>query len=127
MNLLTHEPAIRISAFVGIFAFMAIWELLAPRRALVVSKPIRWANNLALVVLNIVALRVAPTGLALNATEQGWGLLQQVKLTESLRVLVGFVILDLAIYFQHVLFHAVPALWRLHTGSRRDFMPNCRP
>ena len=124
LNLLAHEPTIRISAFVGVFAFMAIWELLAPRRALVVSKPIRWASNLALVVLNTVALRVvipvAATGLALNATEQGWGLLQQVKLPESLRVLVGFVILDLVIYFQHVLFHAVPALWRLHRVHHAD-------
>ena len=124
MDLLAHEPAIRISAFVGVFAFMAIWELLAPRRALVVSKPIRWANNLALVILNTVALRVAipvaATGLALTATEQGWGLLQQVELPESLRVLASFVVLDLAIYFQHVLFHAVPALWRLHRVHHAD-------
>ncbi len=124
MSIFAHEPAIRMSAFVGVFAVMAVWEFIAPRRALTVAKSVRWTNNLALVVLNTIALRVAfpvaATGLALHATNQGWGLLQQVELSESFRVLIGIVVLDLAIYFQHVLFHAVPALWRLHRVHHAD-------
>ncbi|MGD9602389.1 MAG: sterol desaturase family protein [Gammaproteobacteria bacterium] len=124
LNVLAHEPAIRMSAFIGVFALMAIWELVAPRRTLTVTKSVRWTNNLALVALNTIALRfifpVAATGLALHATDQGWGVLQQVILPEILRVLIGIVVLDLAIYFQHVLFHAVPALWRLHRVHHAD-------
>lgn len=124
MNVLVHEPAIRMGAFIGVFALMAAWELISPRRTLVISKSTRWANNLTLVVLNTVALRVAfpvaVTELALHANEQGWGILQQLELPESLGVLVGFVFLDLVIYFQHVLFHAVPALWRLHRVHHAD-------
>ena len=124
LNVFAHEPVIRIGVFIGVFALMALWELLAPRRALTVAKSVRWTNNLALVALNTIALRVAfpvaATGLALHATDQGWGLLQQVTLPETLRVVAGVVVLDLAIYFQHVLFHAVPTLWRLHRVHHAD-------
>ena len=124
MSAFAHEPAIRMSAFVGVFAIMAVWELIAPRRALTVHKSVRWTNNLALVALNTVALRVAlpiaATGLALHATDQGWGLLQQVELPEIFSVLTGIIVLDLAIFFQHVLFHAVPTLWRLHRVHHAD-------
>ena len=124
LDVFAHEPVIRIGVFIGVFALMARWELLAPRRTLTVSKSVRWTNNLALLVLNIIALRVAfpvaATGLALHATDQGWGLLQQVTLPETLRVIAGVVVLDLAIYFQHVLFHAVPTLWRLHRVHHVD-------
>lgn len=54
----THEAAIRLTAFLGIFAGMALWEWRAPRRALTVSKTLRWASNLGLVVLNTVLLRL---------------------------------------------------------------------
>jgi len=108
----------------GVFAIMAVWELMAPRRSLTVAKSLRWANNLALMALNTVALRVAfpiaATGLALHATDHGWGLLQQVDMSEIFRVLAGFIVLDLAIFFQHVLFHAVPTLWRLHRVHHAD-------
>lgn len=124
MNYLPYEPAIRLSAFIGVFALMAVWETVAPRRALTVAKSVRWTNNLALVALNTAALRVgfpvAATELALHATDQNWGVLQQVTLPENLRVLIGIVVLDLAIYFQHVLFHAVPTLWRLHRVHHAD-------
>ena len=124
MSVFAHEPVIRMSAFVGVFAIMAVWELIAPRRALTVHKSVRWTNNLALVALNTVALRVAlpiaATGLALHATDQGWGLLQQVELPEIFSVLTGIIVLDLAIFFQHVLFHAVPTLWRLHRVHHAD-------
>ena len=124
LDVFAHEPVIRIGVFIGVFALMALWELLAPRRALTVAKSVRWTNNLALVALNTIALRVAfpvaATGLALHATDQGWGLLQQVTLPETLRVVAGVVVLDLAIYFQHVLFHAVPTLWRMHRVHHAD-------
>ena len=80
----THEPGIRLVAFLGIFAAMARWELRAPRRALAVSKLRRWSANLGLVVLNTVLLRlvfpVAAVGLAATASARGWGLLNQIAL-----------------------------------------------
>lgn len=103
---------------------MALWEVLAPRRASSVSKGLRWTNNLALVFLNTLLVRVlfptAAVGLALRGAQHEWGMLNQVNLPEGLHIFVGLVALDLAIYLQHVMFHAVPALWRLHRMHHAD-------
>ena len=120
----THEAAIRLTAFFSIFAAMALWEWRAPRRALTVSKALRWASNLGLVVLNTVLLRlvfpVAAVGLAATASAQGWGLLNQFPLSPWLAIPLAVIALDLAIWAQHVFFHAVPALWRLHRVHHAD-------
>lgn len=122
--LLLHEPAIRLGFFFGVFALMALWEVLAPRRPLTVSRPWRWANNLGIVFLNTVLVRVIfPTGavaLAITAETQGWGLLSYLMLPPWLTVLIAVVALDLIIYLQHVMVHAVPALWRLHRVHHAD-------
>lgn len=116
--------AIRLSCFVGVFVIMAVWELLAPRRPLTVRKPPRWFSNLGLVVLNSVALRlVLPLtafATAALAAERGWGLLNLWRAPEWLRFVVAVSALDFAIYLQHVLFHAVPVLWRLHMVHHAD-------
>jgi sterol desaturase/sphingolipid hydroxylase (fatty acid hydroxylase superfamily) len=120
----THEPVIRLTAFLAIFAAMALWELRAPRRVLTVSKPRRWSANLGLVVLNTLLLRlvfpVAAVGLAAIAAGRGWGLFNQVTLPAGVELGLAIVALDLAIWAQHVFFHAVPVLWRLHRVHHAD-------
>ncbi|MGD9603390.1 MAG: sterol desaturase family protein, partial [Gammaproteobacteria bacterium] len=124
LNLVAHETEIRLGAFVGVFAIMAWLETRAPRRALTVDKAARWTHNLALTALNTALVRlvlpVGATGLALVAAERGWGLLNQLAWPPVLRIFLGMVVLDLAIYFQHVLFHATPTLWRLHRVHHAD-------
>ena len=122
--IIQNEPAIRLGFFFGIFAVMAIWELIAPRRALTVSKLMRWGNNLGLVVLNTIVLRLifpaAAVGVAAFAAENSWGLLNYYSLPYVLSVVLAVVALDFIIYLQHVLVHAVPALWRLHRVHHAD-------
>ncbi len=122
--ILQNEPAIRLSFFLGIFAVMAIWELVAPRRALTVSKVVRWSNNLGLVFLNSFIVRIifptAAVGVAAFATENGWGLLNYYSLPFALSIVLSVVAMDFIIYLQHVLVHAVPALWRLHRVHHAD-------
>jgi sterol desaturase/sphingolipid hydroxylase (fatty acid hydroxylase superfamily) len=122
--LLTHEPQVRLSCFFGVLGLMAIWELVAPRRALTASKALRWASNLGIVVLNSILLRLlfpaAAMGMALLAAERHWGLLNNVTLPAGLEIIAAVVALDFAIYLQHILFHAVPALWRLHRVHHAD-------
>ncbi len=122
--ILSHEPGIRLAVFFGIFAVMALWEIVAPRRALTVSKRWRWTSNLGVVALNTVLLRfvfpVAAVGLAVIANERGWGLLNIVALPGWFETVLAVVVLDLAIYLQHVMFHSVPALWRLHRMHHAD-------
>lgn len=119
-----HEALIRLGCFGGVLLLMAAWELAAPRRRLAVPRLLRWSSNLGIVVLNTLLLRVSfplvAVGLALLAEERGWGLLQVLGAPYWLAFLLSVLLLDLAIYLQHVMFHAVPALWRLHRMHHAD-------
>ncbi|MCZ8375871.1 MAG: sterol desaturase family protein [Beijerinckiaceae bacterium] len=122
--LLAHEPAIRLAFFLTILLGMAIWELVAPRRRLEIPRLFRWSNNLGIVVIDTLLVRmafpVAAVGLAVLWDERGWGLLNLLPLPGWLAIPLAILILDFAIYLQHVLFHAVPALWRLHRMHHAD-------
>lgn len=119
-----NEVAIRLGFFFGVLALMAIWELLAPRRALTISKTARWFANLAIISINAAVVRllfpILPVALALLAQKKGWGLLNSFDTLFWLPVVVGVIVLDLVIYLQHVMFHAIPALWRLHMMHHAD-------
>ena len=119
-----HEPFIRLAFFAGIFALVAIAEVFAPRRKLVVSKQKRWINNILLSIINTIVLRLVfpllPVGVALFYTEKGWGIFNFIHLPLWLAVIGGVVLLDLTIYFQHKMFHLVPVFWRLHKVHHID-------
>lgn len=119
-----YEPILRLGFFLGVLVLMALWEVLAPRRRLTAKKPLRWLSNLGLVLLNSVLVRLGfalgAVGVALAVQEQKWGLLNNLALPLWLEVVLAFLALDLAIYLQHVLFHAVPVLWRLHMVHHVD-------
>lgn len=122
--ILENETHIRLSFFFGVFFIMAIWEVIAPRRVLTVSKTIRWINNLGLVFFNTFVLRVlfpaAAVGVAVFAQNHGWGLLNYYELPAILAVVISVVAMDFIIYLQHVMVHAVPLLWRLHRVHHAD-------
>jgi len=118
------EAAIRLVSFASVFAVMARWELWAPRRKLRVAKPWRWTSNLGLVAINTFVVRVVlPTGavgIADLAYDRSWGLFNNVAIREWAAIVLSVILLDLAIYLQHVMFHAVPILWRLHMVHHAD-------
>jgi sterol desaturase/sphingolipid hydroxylase (fatty acid hydroxylase superfamily) len=122
--LLVHEPALRLGGFAGIFAAMALWELLAPRRTQAFGCGRRWPSNIGIVVLDTLLVRLvfptAAVGMALLAEEHGWGLFHALNAPAWLAIVASVILLDLAIYLQHVLFHAVPVLWRLHRMHHAD-------
>lgn len=122
--LLTHATGVRFGMFLGVFALMAAWEVAAPRRTLQESKAIRWASNLAIVVLNSVLLRilfpVAAVGVAAFVAERGAGLFNIFAVPYPLAIVLSVLLLDLAIYLQHLMFHAMPVLWRVHRMHHAD-------
>ncbi len=122
--LIGNGPAIRLGVFASTFVIIALWELLAPRRALENSKTIRWANNLALAAVNIFFVRVlfpsAVVGVALFADERGVGLLHMFSIAYPLAMILSLLALDLQMYLTHLMFHAVPALWRVHRVHHAD-------
>ena len=119
-----NEIGIRLVFFIGLLGIMAVWELVMPQRALTVSKKIRWMNNLGMVAINTLIIRLlfpaAAFGVAALSETQGWGIFNFFNLPIWLVIITSVIILDAAIYFQHVLFHAVPALWRLHRVHHAD-------
>jgi len=123
-SILDQEPVIRLSFFLGVLIIMAIWEVAMPRRRVEIPRVLRWSNNLALVVVDTLVVRVAfpvaAVGLAVIAQGNGWGLLNQFSLPAPVVFITAILVFDLAIYLQHVLFHAVPALWRLHRMHHAD-------
>ena len=120
----THEATVRLGAFLGVFIAMVVWELKAPRRPLSLPRRVRWTSNLGLVALNTVILRLlfpaAAVGMAAFAGQQGWGLFNVLDWPFWLEVVLALVVLDFVIWAQHVMFHAIPALWRLHRVHHAD-------
>lgn len=123
-TILAAEPLIRLAAFLGVLAAMALWEVAAPRRRRDIPRLVRWTNNLALVVLDTAILRltfpIVAVGLAVMAEERSWGILNNIDVPAWLAITLSMLLLDLAIYLQHVMFHAVPGLWRLHRMHHAD-------
>ncbi|MFW5906035.1 MAG: sterol desaturase family protein, partial [Desulfobia sp.] len=115
---------IRLLAFLAVFAVMALWEAGLPRRRLTVSKKGRWLNNLGIIFLDSLILRLltpaAAVGVAFAANQANWGLLNYLELPAIAAIIVAVIILDLVVFLQHVMFHAVPLLWRLHMVHHAD-------
>lgn len=123
-TILAAEPVLRLTAFAGVLLALMVWELISPRRRREIPRLVRWTNNLALVVIDTAVLRLAfpllAVALALWAEESGWGLFNLFGAPLWLAVPLSVLLLDLAIYGQHVLFHKVPLLWRLHRVHHAD-------
>jgi len=121
----TYEPLIRFAAFALVFVAMALWEVAAPRRQPLLNRKQRWSHNLALLLVDAVAIRILVPGaaiaVAMAGEANGWGLLNVITVSAWIAVPLAVILLDLVIYFQHVTFHAVPALWRLHRVHHSDF------
>lgn len=124
VNFAVWEPIVRLAAFLGVFAVMASWEALAPRRARLHARLARWPRNLGIMVINTLVVRLlfptAAVGFALLARERGWGLFNALGVNEGIAAVLALIALDFVIYLQHVMFHAVPALWRLHRVHHAD-------
>jgi sterol desaturase/sphingolipid hydroxylase (fatty acid hydroxylase superfamily) len=122
--MLAHEPLIRVAFFLAVLLAMALWELAAPRRRNEIPRVVRWTNNLAMVALDTVLVRlifpVVAVALASLAAARGWGVFNVVDSPRWLAFVLSFLAFDLAIYLQHVMFHAVPTLWRLHRMHHAD-------
>ena len=122
--ILANEKYVRMGFFFGMLIIIGLWEVVAPRRALTVSKTVRWINNLGLVFLNSFILRLlfpmAAVGVASLAQQQGWGLFNYFEILFWIAVIASIIIMDFVIYIQHVMVHAIPVLWRLHRVHHAD-------
>ena len=121
---MNNEIIIRVGSFLAVFSLIALWEIVARRRSLTTSKKVRWFNNLGITSIDALLVRlvfpVLAVNMAIKAQQSGWGLLNNFDLPYGLKFVIGIVALDLTIYLQHVMFHAIPTLWRLHMVHHAD-------
>jgi sterol desaturase/sphingolipid hydroxylase (fatty acid hydroxylase superfamily) len=121
---MTQEKAVRFGFFLFIFLLVAIWEFLAPRRQLTTSKVRRWLRNLTITVVNPALVHaifpVLAVSMALKAQESEWGLMHAFEFPYWMAFALSIAALDFIIYLQHLMFHAVPLLWRLHMVHHAD-------
>ena len=119
-----NEPWIRFGFFLGVFVLVATWELLSPRRTLLLPRKTRWISNLGIVLINTVIVRLvfptAAVGVAAFCATKGWGLLNYYILPKYLAMLLAVVAMDFVIWLQHVMAHAIPLIWRLHRVHHAD-------
>ncbi len=118
------EGGVRIAVFLAVLAAMALWEASSPRRPLRAGRSRRWVTNLAIVVIDSLAVRLlvplAAVGTAALAAERGFGLFTWIGAPGWVAVVATLLVLDLAIWFQHWVTHKVPILWRLHRMHHAD-------
>ncbi len=123
-QLLTNEGMIRIGVFGGVLVAMMAIEALVPRRERTLGRGERWPANLLIVAVDTVLARILiplpPVAVALWAAENGIGLLNITDIPAAPAIAFSVIFLDLAIYAQHVVFHKVPILWRLHRMHHAD-------
>lgn len=123
-TLLSYETAIRLGIFAGLLVVLLLAEAIWPRKNRVESRVARWRTNAVFTVVDALALRLlvplAAVGVAAYASTKGWGLLNIVTLPNWAVIVISLVLLDMAIYWQHVATHKIPILWRLHQVHHTD-------
>ena len=127
LSLMENVSFIRLGVFLGLFALLALIETLAPRRVCTQTLKARWVTNWGFTVINTVALNamavalpLLAVGAAIDAQSQGWGLFNAISLPIWIEVLLVILILDFSIWWQHLITHKVPLLWRLHQVHHAD-------
>lgn len=119
-----YESYIRLGSFIGLYALFSIWEISHPKRILLHSRRLRWVSNFGLIILSSILVRfifpTAAVGIALLAEQNQWGLLYYFELPLLIHLVAAFILLDLSLYFQHVMFHALPLFWRFHRVHHSD-------
>lgn len=118
------ENLIRLSVAAGVFAVMVTWEIYQPRRSQQITRKQRWPVNLGLALLNMMLMRLTIGSLAylsaVWAADKGYGLLNGWPLPASVTIIATLLILDFAIYCQHIVMHKWPLMWRLHKVHHTD-------
>ena len=123
-----------IDAGLGIWAIAipALWltilliaEAIWPRRELVLGRNPRWLTHAFFFLTNAVVGRllafIMVVGVAANwAAQNSFGLFNLTDWPWWLEAASAFIMLDFAVWLQHVAMHKWPLLWRMHAVHHSD-------
>lgn len=119
-----NPDSIRLGFFLSVLVICALWEWVVPRKTLTQNKRYRWMNNIGLVGINSLLIALLLPIVAFEAAYQAqaehFGLFNWLALPLWVEVTTAIILLDLVIYLQHLLFHRIPILWRLHRMHHSD-------
>ena len=122
--IILHESSIRLSAFLGGFILLALWEMNKPKRQLQQNKIKRWLANSILIVISTILVRFVVPATAISmayfAEENNLGFIHNIEMAYWAKCVIAIVLLDMIIYLQHLNFHELPILWRLHRVHHSD-------
>ena len=122
--ILDNHSLVRLLAFLLAVTLVGAWEILKPRRPLSISKILRWTNSWLISASNSVLLAlvfpVLAVGVAILAADKHWGLFNTLEIPVYASIPLFILLFDLAIYWQHRLYHLIPWLWRLHRMHHAD-------
>ena len=121
---LNHEASLRMGVFISILLLMMGAEALFPRKNRALGRTHRWVSNLLIVIIDSIFVRllfpIVAVGVAALSVKNGWGLLNLTPLPDWLEIVVAIIMLDMAIYWQHVAFHRIPFFWSFHKVHHVD-------
>jgi len=122
--ILDNGQHIRLGTFVGLLSGLILWETLSRFRPVQQNRAIHWITNASLLLIGSILVYflfpMAALSIAQIVESNGWGLLNYYNLNYWVKVIVAFILLDLSIYFQHVIFHTLPLFWRFHRVHHSD-------
>ena len=122
--LINESNTVRLLIFLSLFIGFSTWEFLKPDHTSEIPRSKRWLSNISLVIINTILIRLLfPMSAILFSdyvVEMKWGILQIYSISKLPSIILGVVILDFIIYLQHVMFHAIPGLWKLHRMHHAD-------
>ena len=121
---LNHEASLRMGVFISILLLMMGVEALFPRKNRALGRTHRWVSNLLIVIIDSIFVRllfpIVAVGVAALSVKNGWGLLNLTPLPDWLEIVVALILLDMAIYWQHVAFHRISFFWSFHKVHHVD-------
>jgi len=122
--IILNESLIRISFFITILLLMSYFEYTIPRKKLLLSKFRRWSNNISIVLINSLLLKLifasSAISISIYTTKEHIGLLNLIEIPFFFSVVLSIILLDLIIYIQHRLFHEINFFWKFHKVHHSD-------
>jgi len=117
------DSTLRLIVFFSVLIVMALAEFIRPRRALIMGYK-RWPANLGVIVFDVLIARIVlpagAVGASLWALEHDIGLFNWLAWNDAVTFVLAVILLDMVVYGQHMLFHRIPLLWRLHMVHHAD-------